>query len=161
MKLTKLQDDLILTMCNLKKIFPPSFLDIMPHLLVHIVHEIKYLGRVFLHQIYPCERFITVLKKCVCNRNRREGCMIHGCAIDEVIEFVVDYMDLQAISKPISHQEGRLSRKVTRCHTTFNVNYVTCTRAHFTVLQQSVRVVPYVRMHVQMLRSNNLKKSEY
>jgi hypothetical protein len=49
MKLTKHQDDLILTMCNLETIFPPSFFDLMPHLLVHIVHEMKYLGPVFLH----------------------------------------------------------------------------------------------------------------
>jgi hypothetical protein len=49
MKLTKLQDDLILTMCNLETIFPPSFFDLMPHLLIHIIHEMKYLGLVFLH----------------------------------------------------------------------------------------------------------------
>jgi hypothetical protein len=48
MKLTKLQDDLILTMCNLETIFPPSFFDLMPHLPVHIVHEMKYIGTVFL-----------------------------------------------------------------------------------------------------------------
>jgi hypothetical protein len=53
MKLTKLQDNLILTMCNLKAIFPPSFFDLMSHLLVHIVHEMKYLGPIFLHQMYP------------------------------------------------------------------------------------------------------------
>jgi hypothetical protein len=41
MKLTKLQDDLILMMCILETIFPPSFFDLMPHLLVHIVHEMK------------------------------------------------------------------------------------------------------------------------
>jgi hypothetical protein len=61
MKLTKLQDDLILIMCNLETIFPPSFFDLMPHLL-HIVHEMKYLCPVFLHQMYPFERFMTVLK---------------------------------------------------------------------------------------------------
>jgi hypothetical protein len=49
MKLTKVQDDLILTMCNIETIFPPSFFDPMPHLLIHIVHEIKYLGPVFLN----------------------------------------------------------------------------------------------------------------
>jgi hypothetical protein len=47
MKLTKLQDNLILTMC--KTIFPPSFFDLMPHLLIHIVHKMKYLGHVFLY----------------------------------------------------------------------------------------------------------------
>jgi hypothetical protein len=67
MKLTKLQDDLIPTMCNLETIFPASFFDLMPHLLIHIVHEMKYLGPVFLHQMYPFERFMTVLKKHVHN----------------------------------------------------------------------------------------------
>jgi hypothetical protein len=69
-------------------------------------------------------------------------------------------MDLQAIDKPISCHKGRLSGKWTRCHTTFNVDYVTYTQAHFTVLQQVVLVAPYVSMHVQMLRSSNPKKSE-
>ena len=70
-------------------------------------------------------------------------------------------MDLEAIGKPISCHEGRLTRKGTRGHTTFNVNdYVLYTQAHFTVLQQSVIVAPYVTMHVQMLRSMNPKKSE-
>jgi hypothetical protein len=69
-------------------------------------------------------------------------------------------MDLQAIGKPISCHEGCLYGKGTRGHTTFNVDYVTYTQAHFTVLQQSITVAPYIRMHVQMLRSNNPKKSE-
>jgi hypothetical protein len=94
MKLTKLQDDLILTMCNLETIFPPSFFDLMPHLLVHIVHEMKYMGHVFLHQMYLFERFMTVLKKFVCNQSRLEGCMVQGWATEEAIEFDADYMDL-------------------------------------------------------------------
>jgi hypothetical protein len=69
-------------------------------------------------------------------------------------------MDLQAIGKHISCHEGRLSVKGTRGHTTFNVDYVTYTQAHFTVLQQSVPITPYVNMHVQILRSSNPKKSE-
>jgi hypothetical protein len=69
MKLAKLQDDLILTMCNLEIIFPPSFFDLMSHLLIHIVHEMKYLGPVFLHQMYPFVWFMTVLKKYVRNRS--------------------------------------------------------------------------------------------
>jgi hypothetical protein len=78
MKLTKHQDDLILTMCNLETIFPPSFFDLMPHLLVHSVHEMKYLGPVFLQQMYPFERLMTILKKYVRNRSRLEGCMVQG-----------------------------------------------------------------------------------
>jgi hypothetical protein len=86
--------------------------------------------------------------------------MVQGWVTKEVIEFAVEYMDIQAIGKPILHHEGRLSGKGTRGHTTFNVDYVTYTQAHFRVLQQSVPVAPYVRIHVQMLQSNNPKKSE-
>jgi hypothetical protein len=76
MKLTKLQDDLILMMCNLKTIFPPSFFDLMAHLLVHNVHEMKHLGPVFLHKMYPFEGFMTVLKIYICNQSCLKGCMV-------------------------------------------------------------------------------------
>jgi hypothetical protein len=151
MKLIKLQDDLILVMCNLETIFLPSLFDLMPHLLIHIVHEMKYLGPMFFHQMYPFERFMTILKKYVHNRSRSEGCMVQGWTTEEVIEFAIDYMDLQAIGKPISRHEGHLSGKGTRGHTIFNVDYVTYTQAHFTLVQQSIPIAPYVRMHVQML----------
>jgi hypothetical protein len=78
MKLTKHQDDLILTICNLETIFSPSLFDLMTQLLIHIVHEMKYLGHVFIHQMYPFERFMTVLKKYDHNRSRPKGCMVQG-----------------------------------------------------------------------------------
>jgi hypothetical protein len=86
--------------------------------------------------------------------------MVQGWATEVVIEFIVDYMDLQAIGKPILYHEGHLSENGTQGHTTFNVDYVIYTKAHFTVLQQSILLAPYVNMHVQILRSSNLKKSE-
>jgi hypothetical protein len=110
--------------------------------------------------MYPSKRFMTILKKYVHNRSRPEGGMVQGWATEDVIEFTIDYMDLQAIGKLISRHEGCLFEKGTQGHTTFNVDYVTYTQAHFTILQQSILVPPYVRMHVQMLRSSNLKKSE-
>jgi hypothetical protein len=115
---------------------PPSIFDIMPHFLIHIVHEMKYLGPVFLHKIYPFARFMIVLKKNVHNQSRPKGCMVQGWATEEVIEFTIDYMDLKAIGKSISHHEGRLSGKGARGHTALNFNdYVTYMQACFTVLQ--------------------------
>jgi hypothetical protein len=60
-KLTKLQEDVVHTICQLESIFPPSFFDIMPHLIVHIVHEIK------LFRGYPLESFL-ILKNYVMSR---------------------------------------------------------------------------------------------
>ena len=39
-------------------IFPPSFFNIMKHLLVHLVKEVDILGPVFLHNMFPFERFM-------------------------------------------------------------------------------------------------------
>jgi hypothetical protein len=65
------------------------------------MHEMKYLDHVFLHQMYPFERFMTILKKYFHNRSHPEGCMVQDWGTEEVIEFTVDYMDLQTIGKPI------------------------------------------------------------
>ena len=43
-------------------VFPPSFFDIMTHLLVHLVKEITILSPVFLHNMFPFERFMGILK---------------------------------------------------------------------------------------------------
>jgi hypothetical protein len=50
--------------------------------------------------------------------------MVQGWATEEVIGFTIDYMNLQAIGKPISRHEGCLSGKGTQGHTTFNVDYM-------------------------------------
>jgi len=107
-KLDKLQQDVIHTLCRLEMCFPPSFFDIMVHLIVHIVKEIRFLGPVFLHQMYPFERFMGVVKKYVHNRHRPEGCIAEGWGTEEVIEFCIDYMDLNPIGVPVSRHEGRL-----------------------------------------------------
>jgi hypothetical protein len=63
-------------MCSLMTIFPPPFSDIMPHFLIDIVCELKYLGPVFLDQMYPFERFMIDLKKYVCQSNLPR--VLHG-----------------------------------------------------------------------------------
>jgi hypothetical protein len=40
----------------------------------------KYLGPAFLHHMYPFQRFMTALKKYVCNQSNLEGCMVQGWA---------------------------------------------------------------------------------
>src|ERR1043165_6492770 len=77
---------------------PPSFLNIMTHLLVHLVDEIAILGPVFLHNMFPFKRFMGVLKKYVRNRARSEGSISKGYGTEEVIEFCVDFIpDLKPI----------------------------------------------------------------
>jgi hypothetical protein len=92
MSLLKLQEDVVQSIVSLDMIFPPSFFNIMMCLLVHLVKEINILGPIFLHNMFPFERFFVVLKKYVRNHARLEGSIAKGYVIEEVIEFCVDYV---------------------------------------------------------------------
>jgi len=63
--LATLQNDVVQCLVSFELVFPPSFFDIMTHLLVHLVKEINILGPVFLHNMFTLERFMGVLKKYV------------------------------------------------------------------------------------------------
>jgi hypothetical protein len=78
MDLAKLQNDVVQCLVSFELVFPPSFFNIMTHLLVHLVKEISILSPVFLHNMFPFERFMGVLKKYVHNRARPEGSIAKG-----------------------------------------------------------------------------------
>jgi len=47
-KLDQLENEVVVILCQLEMYFPPSFFDIMVHLIVHLVREIRLCGLVFL-----------------------------------------------------------------------------------------------------------------
>lgn len=47
---------IVLTLCELEKIFPPSFFDIMEHLPIHLADEALIAGAVIFQWMYPIER---------------------------------------------------------------------------------------------------------
>ena len=115
------------------------------------------LGPVFLHNMFPFERFMGVLKKYVHNRARPEVSISKGYGTEEVIEFCVDFIPgIKPIGLPESRHEGRLTgkgtlgRKSTICRDGYSF-----TKAHYTVLHNSTLVAPYIQMHKDILRSNN------
>jgi len=115
--LIKLQNDVVQCLVGFELIFPPLFFNIMTHLLVHIVKEIDILGPVFLHNMFPFERFMGVLKKCVRNRACLEGSIASDYGTEEVIDFCIciDFIDdLKPIGVPESRYEGRLWKGHTR-----------------------------------------------
>jgi hypothetical protein len=160
--LYNLQNDITQCLVSCELIFPPSFFDIMTHLMVHIVKEIGILGPIFLHNMFPFERYMGVLKKYVCNRSSPEGCIAKGYGAEEVIEFYVDYIDeLRPIGVPLSRHEGRLSGKGTLGRKIIRTNdVVSFNKAHYTILQQSSLVAPYIEEHKNLIRHQNPMKSE-
>jgi hypothetical protein len=130
----------------------------MTDLLVHLVQEISILGPVFLHNMFPSERFMRVLKKYVCNDARPEGSIAKGYGTEEVIEFCVDFVpNLKLIGLPQSRHKGRLSGKGTIRKKSMICRYGhSLTQAHYKVLQNSILVAPYSEEHKNIVRSQNL-----
>src|SRR3954464_446079 len=58
--LPRLRSDVAQCLDSFELVFPPSFFNIMTHVLVHLVDEIVILGPVFLHNMFPFERFMGV-----------------------------------------------------------------------------------------------------
>ena len=96
--------------------FPPSFFDIMVHLIVHLVPQIEALGPMYFHEMWTYERFMSILNVYVSNRAHPEGSMIEAYTTEEAIESGGPLCnkclkDLIAIDLPPSQHEGRLYGK--------------------------------------------------
>src|SRR4051812_50030577 len=76
--LPRLQNDVVQCLVSFELVFPPTFFNMMSLLLVHLDVEISILGPVFLHNMFPFERFIRSLKKYVLIRVRTEGTNSNG-----------------------------------------------------------------------------------
>jgi hypothetical protein len=129
----------------------------MTHLLVHLVEEINILGPIFLHNMFPFERFMGVLKKYVHNCARPEGTISKGYGTEEVIEFYVDFIpDLKSIGVRESRREGRLSGKgMLGKKSMYCMDEISFTQAYYTVLKSSTLVAPYITEHKNIVRSQH------
>ncbi|CAA0829472.1 Unknown protein [Striga hermonthica] len=76
----------------LEKIFPPSFFDIMMHLPIHLVDEVKLSGPVSGWWMFGPERYLGKLKEYVKNRSRPEGSIAEGYLAEEGLIFCSRYL---------------------------------------------------------------------
>ena len=143
--LDELQNQLIVTLCLLEKYFPPSFFDIMIHLTMHLVREVRLCGPVYLRWMYPFERFMKLLKSYVRNYNRPEGCIVECYITEDAIEFCTKYLsNVDAIGIPIG---PRIDHKIgTPLPGSFvmKVDPITLLQAHHYVLENTTIVQPYI-----------------
>ena len=164
----KLQEEIIVILCELEMYFPPAFIDIMVYLMIHIVPEILDLGPVFLHNMYPLERYNGVVKRYVRNRSQPEGSIIQGYVAEECVEFCTDYLaDQKSIGVPVSRHTGRLDgeghargQKPLHVYNSVPNRSDDYDRAHLVVLQHLTVVHPYLWMHMVKVKKENPKKGE-
>ncbi|XP_056161784.1 uncharacterized protein LOC130135923 [Syzygium oleosum] len=89
----KLERDIPIILCNLERIFPPSFFYSMEHLLVHLPYEAKVAGSVQFRWMYPFERFLYHLKKKVKNKACVEASICNAYIVEEVTIFASYYFE--------------------------------------------------------------------
>ncbi|KAI5350198.1 hypothetical protein L3X38_003089 [Prunus dulcis] len=143
----KLEEDVVVTLCLLEKYFPPSFFDIMVHLVVHLVREVRLCGPVYFRWKYQFERYMTVLKRYVQNRTRPEGCIAERYIAEEAVEFCTQHLsDVSTVGVPSSQKMG-VSKPLSGC-TVSVVDQDLLNQAHLYVLENTEEVLPYIEQHM-------------
>jgi hypothetical protein len=89
------------TLCLLERWFPPSFFDIMSHLVVHLVDEVDLCGPVHSRWCYGIERYMYVLKRYVRNRLKPEGSIATGYMYSEALGFLAEHLTLYPGSRRV------------------------------------------------------------
>ncbi|KAG8485401.1 hypothetical protein CXB51_021699 [Gossypium anomalum] len=108
----QLQVQVILTLCEMEKIFPPSFFTIMIHLIIHLPIEAKLGGPVQYRWMYPIERYLMGLKALVQNRAYPEGSIAEGYIVSECLTFCSRYFsDVETIFSRPPRNDGNIQKR--------------------------------------------------
>ncbi|KAJ4718934.1 Transposon protein, putative, CACTA, En/Spm sub-class [Melia azedarach] len=160
-KLDDMERDIAETLSLFEKIFIPSFFDIMVHLTIHLVHEVRLCGPVHLRWMYPFERFMKVLKGHVRNRNRPEGCIAECYISEEALEFCADYLtNFQSIGNSSTYKDNvSIERHLSSGLMQF-VDANLLELAHLYVLRNTELVQPYIKEHMECLKRQHPRQSK-
>lgn len=159
-KLEELENEAAIILCHLEMYFPPSFFDIMVHLIVHLVREIRFCGPVYLRWMYPVERYMKILKGYVKNQHRPEASIVERYIAEEAVEFCnTNYMpEEEAIGIPKPQYDGRcggiqgLKLK--------SLDSVEVLQAHLYILNNIDEVQPYISTHKRIVKEKNSRMNE-
>ncbi len=151
-KLDKLQSELVVTLCQLEMIFPPSFIDIMIHLVIHLVRQVKMLGPVHLHWMYPFERNMSIFKGDVRNRSSPEGSIIEGYVARETMDFCVDVLGHEKCNIQKSRHEENFDGKGTIGRRSITISCSLWEQEHLYVIYNTEAATMYVTEHGWMIK---------
>ncbi|KAK1646310.1 hypothetical protein QYE76_064115 [Lolium multiflorum] len=159
-KLARLQEEIVVILCELEMYFPPAFFDVMVHLLVHIMDDIVSLGPAFLHNMMPFERMNGVIKGYVRNRSHPDGSIVQGWLTEECISFCTNYLDIEdPVGLPqnkhlrrfegVGHKNGRKELHVHMSGRTSDFD-----RANLVALQHIDLIDPWLKEHKTMIENS-------
>jgi len=160
-ELDELENEGYIILCQLEMYFPPSFFDIMVHLVVHLVREIRLCGPIYLRWMYPVERYMKILKGYVKNLYRPEASIVQKYIAEESIEFCSDYLGkAKPVGLPESRHAGRYDGVRTHGVHVRSMGREEVLKAHFYILNNVDEVQPYLEHHKKILKDNNPRMTE-
>ncbi|PKA58048.1 hypothetical protein AXF42_Ash019274 [Apostasia shenzhenica] len=143
--LDALQSNLIETLCELEIFFSPHFFDVIVHLTVHLVREVKLCGSIFMRWMYPFERYIKILKRYVRNRYRPEACIIESYVTEEIVEYCTEYLhDVNPIGISVGHNLPNKFGKGLSTGKPQIVDMDLLNQAHLYVLRNTIIIDSYI-----------------
>ncbi|KAL5552963.1 hypothetical protein UlMin_040364 [Ulmus minor] len=157
------QNQLVLILCKLERIFPPALFDIMIHLVLHLPEEAILGGPVHMRWMYPFERYLKRLKDYVRNAAKPEGSIAEGYVVDEALTFCSRYFDdvETRFNRPDMNDDGihptrQLSVFESQCKPLGKQSYMELDnndrdKAEFYILNNSPELEPYLNEHKQEL----------
>ncbi|XP_028215128.1 uncharacterized protein LOC114397232 [Glycine soja] len=157
-QLDALEDEVVVVLCQMEMFFPPSFFDIMVHLVVHLVREIRCCGPTYFRWMYPVERYMKVLKGYTKNRHRPEASIVERYVAEECIEFASQYIDsLKPVGVPVSRHDQPIAGKGTRGYNVVTMTRHDVSQAHLYILNNTTEVFPYIEAHKKHVRDSHPK----
>ena len=80
-----------------------AFFDVMVHLTVHLIREVKLCGPMWFRWMYPFEHYMKVLKRYVRKGNNAEVCIAQCYIAEEALEYCVEYLKgVKYVGVPLS-----------------------------------------------------------
>ncbi|KAH7836026.1 hypothetical protein Vadar_032056 [Vaccinium darrowii] len=148
-ELERLESQIAVTLCNLERIFPPSFFTVMVHLVVHLATEAKLAGPVQYRWMYPIERYLHRLKSYVRNKASPEGSIVEGYIAEECLTFCSRYLgSVETIfNRPARNVEGS-----TGAITNIELDQKSWAQAHRYVLFNSDEIMPFRVQHKELIK---------
>ncbi|XP_043694262.1 uncharacterized protein LOC122644969 [Telopea speciosissima] len=107
--LNQLEASIAETLCNLERIFPPIFFDVMVHLMVHLPREILLGGPVHYRWMYPFERFNKTLKDYMRNARHPEGSIAEGYIANECLQFCA--LHIKGLETRLTHPKRNVDNE--------------------------------------------------
>jgi len=114
-KLDKLENEAAIILCQLDMHFSLALFDIMVHLIVHLVREIKCCSPVYLRWMYPIERYIKILKGYTKNLHCPKASIVERYIAEEAIKICLEYIEkAKLVGLPESRHDERVGGKGSR-----------------------------------------------